>query len=203
MPFVCYNLISVSLRSRSLLHTTLCYHTLVTTPNPKQKCLLRSSVRSNETKSVLRLVSLYVVVVLVFLRHNPCCLCSYDTNLEYSSFYVYVLSSQQRPLRSRPASYILHFGLASFILLCIFFLKPVFTKPSTLASTYLSTSRVVTLVPHKFSPTNPFGVHVRFLLSVIKTYQNLPLPQKFPSCFVVANDYNKTPTNLIWCPCWS
>ena len=44
--FVCYNLISVSLRSRSLLHTPLCYHTLVTTPNPKQKKLFAALLGS-------------------------------------------------------------------------------------------------------------------------------------------------------------
>ena len=104
--FVCYNLISVSLRSRSLLHTTLCYHTLVTTPNPKQKnCLLRSLVRSNETKnSHLSCFSPRCCCPCVPTTQTRSCV---DTNLEYSSFYVYVLSSQQRPLRSRPCTSVL------------------------------------------------------------------------------------------------
>ena len=188
--FVCYNLISVSLRSRSLLHTTLCYHTLVTTPNPKQKnCLLRSLVRSNETKnSHLSCFSPRCCCPCVPTTQTRSCVPTTQTLSTPRSTYTFY------PHNNVPCAPDLALRSCVFHLaLYLFFFQTGFTKPSTLASTYLSTSRVVTLVPHKFSSINQFDAYVPFLLSVTKTYQNLPLLQKVPSCFVVANDHNKTP----------
>ena len=73
-PFVC--LISV-LRSRSLLHTNLYYHALVTQPNPKQiVCCAPGSFQWKTT----------TVTCLVFLPTLLLSLCSCDTNSTLFSF---------------------------------------------------------------------------------------------------------------------